>query len=62
MMCSLSFGLPVIILGFIPNKTPADTEMGVLGPGRVANTRYGEGGMARILPPGYILVRHPLTH
>ena len=40
MMCSLSFGLPVIILRFIPNKTPADTEMGVSDPGRVTNTRY----------------------
>ena len=62
MMYSFSFGFPVIILGFIPNKTPTDTEMGVSGPGRVANTRYGEGDMARILSPGYILVRHPLTH
>ena len=62
MMYSFSFGFPMIILGFIPNKTPTDTEMGVSGPGRVANTRYGEGDMARILSPGYILVRHPLTH
>ena len=61
MMCSFSFCLPVIILGFIPNKTPT-VRWVVSGPGRVANTRYGEGDTARILSPGYILVRPPLTH